>query len=172
VALVDTGVGVAGDVLQCPLGILELHLFLLLSLRADLLFALLLTGRHAFMAQLLLHLFAVFLCELLDFPAFLDVVVPGVVHRALCATVVAVLHLTGVLVIVWVMAPTSCCCSNGGSGCLVQQLVVIVVASLLLLLLAAVLISSTRIGLVCLLCLWGGWCMLGIAFYGPSALVR
>jgi hypothetical protein len=167
VVLVDTRVGVAVDVLQCPLGILELHLLLLLSLGADLLFALLLTGRHAFMAQLLFHLFTVFLCELLDFPALLDVVVPRVVHRALCATVVVVLRLTWVLVIVWVMAPTSCCCS---SGCLGQQLV-IVVASLLLLL-AAVLISSTRIGLVCLLCLWGGWCMLGTAFCGPSALVR
>jgi hypothetical protein len=171
VALVDTRVGVAGDGLQHPLGILELHLLLLLNLWADLLFALLLTGMHAFMTQLLLHLFTIFLCELLDFPALLDVVVPGVVHRAPCATVVVVLRLMGVLVIVRVMAPTSCY-SSSSSGCPGQQLVIIVVASLLLLLLAAVLISSTRIGLACLLCLWGGWRMLGTALCGPSALVH
>jgi hypothetical protein len=50
--LVVTGlrVGVAVDGLQCPLGILKLHLYVLLLLWVDFLLALLLTGKHAILA--------------------------------------------------------------------------------------------------------------------------
>jgi hypothetical protein len=44
------GVGVAVDGLQCPLGILELHLYVLLLPWVDFLLALLLTGKHAILA--------------------------------------------------------------------------------------------------------------------------
>jgi hypothetical protein len=49
-------VKVAIDGLQCPLGILELHLYVFLLLQVHLLLALPLAGRRAILA-LLLHLF-------------------------------------------------------------------------------------------------------------------
>jgi hypothetical protein len=68
--LVVTGlrVGVAIDGLQCPLGILKLHLCVFLLLGVHLLLALPLAGRRAILA-LLLHLFTELFCELLDLPA-------------------------------------------------------------------------------------------------------
>jgi hypothetical protein len=81
--------GVAVDGFQCPLGVLELHLLLLFGLRVDLLFALLLMGRRAFLARLLLHLLTELLYELLDFPTLLDAVAPRVVHRASCTAIIA-----------------------------------------------------------------------------------
>jgi hypothetical protein len=69
-ALVVTGlrVGVAIDGLQCPLGILKLHLCVFLLLGVHLLLALPLAGRCTILA-LLLHLFAELFSELLDLPA-------------------------------------------------------------------------------------------------------
>jgi hypothetical protein len=43
-------VGVVIDRIQCPLGILEIHLLILVHLRVHLLFALPLTGRRAILA--------------------------------------------------------------------------------------------------------------------------
>jgi hypothetical protein len=64
----------------------------------DLLFALPLMGRHTILARLLLHLLTELLCELLDFPTLLGVVVPRVVHQTLGATTVAAGRLMGLLV--------------------------------------------------------------------------
>jgi hypothetical protein len=68
--LVVTGlrVGVAIDGLQCPLGILRLHLYIFLLLGVHLLLTLPLAGRRAILA-LLLHLLTELFCELLDLPA-------------------------------------------------------------------------------------------------------
>jgi hypothetical protein len=68
--LVVTGlrVGVAIDGLQCPPGILKLHLCIFLLLGLYLLLALPLARRHAIVA-LLLHLFTELLHELLDLQA-------------------------------------------------------------------------------------------------------
>jgi hypothetical protein len=67
--LVVTGlrVGVAIDGLQCPLGILKLHLCIFLLLGVELLLALPLAGWCAILA--LLHLFVELFHELLDLPA-------------------------------------------------------------------------------------------------------
>jgi hypothetical protein len=69
-ALVVTGlrVGVAIDGLQCPLGILKLHICVFLLLGVQLLLALLLAGRRTILA-LLLHHFVELFRELLDLPA-------------------------------------------------------------------------------------------------------
>jgi hypothetical protein len=69
-ALVIAGlrVGVAIDGVQCPLGILELHLCVFLLLGVHLLLALPLAGRRAILA-LLLHLFTELFHELPDLPA-------------------------------------------------------------------------------------------------------
>jgi hypothetical protein len=80
---------VAIDGLQCPPGILELHLYVFLLLRDDFLFALPLAGRRAILARLL-HLLAELFCELLDLPALRRAMAREVVHWALCATIVAV----------------------------------------------------------------------------------
>jgi hypothetical protein len=68
--LVVTGlrVGVAIDGLQCPLGILELHLCVFLLLGVHLLLALPLVGGRAILAPLL-HLFTELFRNLLDLPA-------------------------------------------------------------------------------------------------------
>jgi hypothetical protein len=83
-------VGVAVDDLDCPLGILELHIMLLIALMGHLLLAFPLVGRCAIAARLLLLLLMKLLRELLDLPALLDTVVPGVVHQALWTALIAV----------------------------------------------------------------------------------
>jgi hypothetical protein len=97
--LVVTGlrVGVAIDGLQCPLGILKLHFCIFLLLGEHLLLALPLSGRRAILV-LLLHLFTELFRELLDLSALHRGMARGVVHRALCAAVVAIGQLTGVFV--------------------------------------------------------------------------
>jgi hypothetical protein len=131
-ALVVTGlrVRVAIDGLQCPLGILKLHLYVFLLMGVHLLLALPLAGRHAILV-LLLHLFTELFRELLDLPALDRGMAHGVVHRALRAAIIAIGRLTGEFVASRItMAPTRyCSCSSGRSG---QRLVA---ASLLLLLL-------------------------------------
>jgi hypothetical protein len=62
------GLRVVVDGLQRPLGILELHLYVLLLLRIHLLFAFLLTGRRTILERLLLHLLMELFCEFLDLP--------------------------------------------------------------------------------------------------------
>jgi hypothetical protein len=95
-ALVVTGlrVGVAIDDLQCPLGILKLHLCVFLLLGVHLLLALPLTGRCAILA-LLLHLFTELFCELLDLPILHRGMACGVVHQALRTDVDAIGWLMG-----------------------------------------------------------------------------
>jgi hypothetical protein len=91
------GPGVAIDGLQCPLGILKLHLCVFLLLGVHLLLALPLAGRRAILA-LLLHLFAELFHELLDLSALRRGMARGVMHRALRAAVVTIGRLTGVFV--------------------------------------------------------------------------
>jgi flagellar biosynthesis protein FliQ len=66
-AVAGLRVGVAIDGLQCPLGILKLHLCVFLPLVVHLLLALPLAGRRTILA-LLLHLFVKLFRELLDLP--------------------------------------------------------------------------------------------------------
>jgi hypothetical protein len=133
-ALVVAGlrVGVATDGLQCPLGILKLHLCVFLLLGVQLLLTLPLVGRRAILA-LLLHIFAELFRELLDLPALRRGMARGVVHRALRAAVVAIRRLTRVFVASRpTTAPTrrySC-----GSGCSSQRLIA---ASLVVVVVAA-----------------------------------
>jgi hypothetical protein len=68
---------------------LELDLYVFLLLRVHFLFALPLAGRRAILAWLL-HLLAELFRELLDLPALHHAMVSAVVHRALCATVIAI----------------------------------------------------------------------------------
>jgi hypothetical protein len=91
-ALVVAGlrVGVAIDGLQCPLGILKLHLCVFLL-------ALPLTGRRT-IVTLLLHLFAELFCKLLDLSALRHCMARGVVHRALRTVVIAIGRLMGAFV--------------------------------------------------------------------------
>jgi hypothetical protein len=72
-ALIVAGVRVrvAVDGLEHPLGILELHLHLLVTLGGNLMLAFPLPRRRAVAAQLLLLLLSKLLCELLDLPALL-----------------------------------------------------------------------------------------------------
>jgi hypothetical protein len=107
--LIITGVRVevAIDGPKCPLGILELHLLLLVALKGNLLPAFPLPVRHAIVAWLLLLLLAELLRELLDLPALLRVVAPGVVYRALQTTLITTGVLPRPLVAMWAMSPTS-----------------------------------------------------------------
>jgi hypothetical protein len=125
--LIITGlrVRVAIDGLQCPLGILKLHLCVFLLLGVHLLLALPLV--------LLLHLFVELFRELLDLPALRHGMARGVVHRALRTAVVAIGWLTGAFVASQpAMAPTRCySCSSGRSGqwLVAASLLVVVVAA-------------------------------------------
>jgi hypothetical protein len=118
-ALVVAGlrVGVVIDGLQCPPGILELHLYVFLLLWVHFLFALPLAERCVVLA-LLLHIVTKLFHELLDLPTFRRGMARGVVHRALHAVVVAIGQLTGAFVASWPpMAPTHrCSCSDGCFG--------------------------------------------------------
>jgi hypothetical protein len=80
---------VAIDGLQCPLSILELHIYVYLLLRVHFLFALPLMGRCA-VSAMLLHLFTELFYELLDLLALRCTMARGVVHRALRVAVVAI----------------------------------------------------------------------------------
>jgi hypothetical protein len=75
----EVGVRAAIDDLDHPLGVLELHLLLIVTLMDNLLLACPLVRRHAVAARLLLM---EVLCELLDLPTLLGIVALGVVHRA------------------------------------------------------------------------------------------
>jgi hypothetical protein len=90
-ALVVTGlrVRVAIHGLQCPLGILKLHLCVLLLFGVHLSFALPLAGRRTILA-LLLHLFMELFCELLDLPTLRRGMSCGVMHRTLRTAVVTI----------------------------------------------------------------------------------
>jgi hypothetical protein len=82
--LVVTGfeVRLTVDDLDRPLGILELHLRLPITLMGNFLLAIPLAGRRVVLARLLLLLLAELLHELLDLPTLLGTMVPGVMHRA------------------------------------------------------------------------------------------
>jgi hypothetical protein len=144
VVLVVTGFGVrvAIDDLNFPLGILELHLILLVTLVGNLLLAFPLVGRCAVTAWLLLLLLAELLHELLDLPAHLNVVAPRVVHPAVWPALIAVAGLPWSLVTAWVVAPISRCINNSGSRSSYQRLVVVVGLLLLPILVLATALSS------------------------------
>jgi hypothetical protein len=80
---------VAIDGLQCPPGILELHLYVFLLLRVHFLFVLPVAGRRVVLA-LLLYLFTELFRELLDLLALRHAMARGVVHWALCAVIIAI----------------------------------------------------------------------------------
>jgi hypothetical protein len=134
-------VGVAVDNLYRPLGILELHLFLVIALIGNLLLAFPLAGRRAIVAKLLLVLLTELLCELLDLSALLGTMAPGIVHWAPRPTLVAPGGLAS-LVTAWAATPTSRCSNSGCSGSTCQQLVVAAVGLLLLILVLATALSS------------------------------
>jgi hypothetical protein len=163
-------VRVAIDGIQCPLGILKLHLYVFLLLGVHLLLALPLAGRHAILA-LLLHLLAELFHELLDLPALRHGVACGVVHWALCAIVVTIGWLTGAFVTSRpAMTPTSrCSCCSGRSG---QWLVAANLLILLLVVATATLGMGPDDGLALPLCRLGGWGLPGTALRSLGALVR
>jgi hypothetical protein len=172
VAGVGVGVGVAVDSLECPLGILELHLLFLVALGGNLLLAFPLAGRRVITARLLLLLLAELLREHLDLPALLHTVAPRVGYRAPWTALVAVRGLPQPLVTSWAMTPTNCYNSSGSSG---QQLIIVVAADLLLLLVSvsvATLSSDIYFRLVGLPCLWGRLGMPYTPFHSPGALVH
>jgi hypothetical protein len=169
--LVVTGlrVIVAIDGLQCPLGLLKLHLCVFLLLGVDLLLALPLAGRRTILA--LLHVFTELFRELLDLQALHCGMARRVVHWALRAAVVAIGWLTGAFA---TMAPIRRC--SYGGRCPGQRLVT---ASLHLHVVVVAVAIATAWGLApstgrgalpfCHLC---GWGVPGAAFHGPGALVR
>jgi hypothetical protein len=98
IVVAGLGVRVVIDGLHLPLGILECHLFVLLLLKIQFLFALPLAGRCTFLVQLLL-LFVELFYKLLDLPSLTRVVMCGVVHHASRATIVATRCLMGELLV-------------------------------------------------------------------------
>jgi hypothetical protein len=87
---VAVAVRVAIDSLERPLDILELHLLLLVILGGNLLLAFLLPGRRVVTTRLPLLLLMKLLHEILDLPALIHAVVPGVVYRAPRTTLIIV----------------------------------------------------------------------------------
>jgi hypothetical protein len=161
-------VRVAIDDLQCPLGILELHLCGFLLLGVHLLLALQLAGRRAILA-LLLHPFMELFCELLDLLALQRGMARGVVHRALRAAVVTIGQLTGAFVTSRpATAPTRRCrCGSGHSS---QQMGA--TSLLLLIAIVATLGLGPDVGPALPLCRLGGWGVPGAALHSLGALVR
>jgi hypothetical protein len=106
VVLIVTGlrVEVAIDGLQCPPGILELHLYFFLLLWVHFLFALSLAGRHVVLA-LLLHLFMELFCELLKLSALRRAMALRVMHQALHAAVITIGQQTGAFLTSWPPRP-------------------------------------------------------------------
>jgi hypothetical protein len=153
--LVGAGVGVRVviDGLECPLGVLELHVLLFVTLRGNMLLAFLLPGRRAVMAWLLLLLLMKLLRKLPDLTALLCTMASGVVYRAPQTTLITARGLPQLLVTTWATAHTSCCSS--GSGSTSQRLVVAADLLLLLFVFAAALSSGICIGLSGFPCLWG-----------------
>jgi hypothetical protein len=155
-ALIVAGirVGVAINGLQCPLGILKLHLYVFLLLRVHLLLALPLAGRCAILA-LLLHLFTELFRELLDLPALQHGMVHGVVHQTLHAAIVTIGWLTGAFVASRpATAPSRrCSCGSGHSS---QRLVAASLFLLVVVVVVAALGLGPGTGLALPLCHLGG----------------
>jgi uncharacterized membrane protein len=103
--VVELRVRVVVDGLHLPLGVLECHFYIPLLFWIHLLLALLLAGRRAFFAQLLLFL-AKLLRELLDLPTLTHAMAHRVMHRASGTTVINAECLTGALVTSWASAPS------------------------------------------------------------------
>jgi hypothetical protein len=170
-ALVVAGlrVRVAIDGLQCPLGILKLHLYVFLLLGVYLLLALPLTERRAILV-LLLHLFTELFHELLDLPALRRGMARGVVHRALRAAVVTIGWLTGAFVTSWpaTAPPTATAMTVGAlaSGWLPPAFL------LLLLLLPPPRAWPPSIVLALPLCHLGSWGVPGTTLRSLGTLVR
>jgi hypothetical protein len=166
-------VRVAVDDLDRPLGILELHLLLVVTLMGNVLLAYLLAGRRAIVARLLLLLLVELLHDLLDLPTLIGDVASGVVHRALRPTLVAAGGLVWSLVSAWALAHTSCCCDSSDSGSTCQRLIVVVGLLLLhILVLATALSSGIYFGLADLPCLWSRLGVPCMPFCSPGSLVR
>jgi hypothetical protein len=95
------------------------------------------------------------LCKILDFPALLHVVAPGVVYRAPRIALVTTGGLLRPLVTTWAMTPTDRCSSGSSniSGSTSQRLLVDANILLLLFVFVAALSSGICIGLASLPCL-------------------
>jgi hypothetical protein len=117
--LIVTGfeVEVAIGDLDCPLGILEHHLLLVVPHMGNVLLAFSLAGRQVAAARLLLLLLMELLHELIDLLALLRDVAPGIVHRAPQPTLVVTGGLVRSLVAMWVMAPISRYCQHLPVAC-------------------------------------------------------
>jgi hypothetical protein len=107
------GDGVVVDDLDCPLGVLELHLLLVVALVGNMLLAFPLAGRRAVMMGLLLLLLVELFHKLLDLPALLSAVAPGVVDRAPRSALITAEGLAWSLVAAWATTPISHCCDSG-----------------------------------------------------------
>jgi hypothetical protein len=158
-ALIVTGlgVGVPVDILDRPLGVLELHLLLIIALLGNVLLAFPLVRRYAVTAGLLLLLLTELLHKLLDLPALLRAVTARGLARA--------------LVTMWAMTPTSHYCDSGGSRSTCQRLVVVELLLPILVLVTA-LSNDMCLGLVGLPYLWSRLGMPYMPFCSPSAFVR
>jgi hypothetical protein len=153
--LIDAGVGVVVDSLQCPLGVLEVHLLLLVALGSNLLLALSQLRRSAVMVRLLDLPLIELLYECLDLSALLRAVAPRVVYRAPRTTLIAAGGLLRPLVAMWATTPTSHYSSSSNSGSTSQQLVVATNLLLLLFVFVAALSSGICIKLAGFPYLWG-----------------
>jgi hypothetical protein len=120
VALVVAGfrVRVVVDYLDRPLGVMELHLLLIVTLVSHLLLAFPLTGRHAVTMWLHLLLLAELLHELLNLSALLGIMALGLVHRAPRPTLVAAGELARSLVTAWAAAATAAAVGAPANGLL------------------------------------------------------
>jgi hypothetical protein len=162
-------VRVAIDGLQCPLGILKLHLCVFLLLGVHLLLALPLAGRRAILA-LLLHLFAELFHELLDLPTLRRGMARGVVQRTLRAAVVAIGRLMGRLSPLGPPRPppaaAAAAVGTPASGWLPPAFF------FLLLPLPPPWAWAPALGLLSPFATWGGWGVPGTTLCSLGALVR
>jgi hypothetical protein len=129
------------------------------------LFALLLAGRHTFLAWLLL-LFIELFCEFLDLLTLTRVVAHRVVHRALGAIVVAARRFRGALVTSWATAPPTI--TAAAVGCCHRPFLLVVLSFVVI----SALSGGPCIGLAILPFHRGRWGVSGTALCGPSTLVR
>jgi hypothetical protein len=136
---------------------LERHLLLLLlvTLLEDLVLALRLPRGCTIAAWMLVLLLTELLCKILDFPALLHVVAPGVVYRAPRIALVTTGGLLRPLVATWATTPIDRCSSGSSniSGSTSQRLLVDADLLLLLFVFVAALSSGICIGLASLPCL-------------------
>jgi hypothetical protein len=127
---------------------------------------------HAVTAQLLLLLLLKLFREILDLSALLDVVAPGVVHRAPRTALIGAEELLRSLVASWATAPPAIVAAAAAVGAPVSSLLLPPAFFFFLFLFFAVALSSgISFRLAGLPCLWGRLGMPCTPFYSPGAFV-